>query len=66
LSPTRKVASIGFAEANPLSTVSGLLGDYLMGTTPVPLFGWTELLVFSAVFIFARAGLYAAIIERSV
>jgi ABC-type polysaccharide/polyol phosphate export permease len=55
-----------FAEANPLSTVSDLLRGYLMGTPPVTFFSWTELLVFSAIFIFAGAGLYSIAIERSV
>ena len=61
-----KGALIVFAEANPLSTVSDLLRGYLMGTPPVTFFSWAELLVFSAVFILAGAGLYAVAIERSV
>lgn len=61
-----KGALIMFAEVNPLSTVSDLLRGYLMGTPPVTLFSWTELLVFSSVFILIGAGLYAVAIERSV
>lgn len=59
-------ALVVFAEANPLSTVSNLLRGYLMGTPLVTLFSWTELLLFSAVFILAGAGLYALAIERSI
>lgn len=55
-----------FAEANPLSAVSDLLRGYMMGTPPVTLFSWAELLVFSGVFILAGAGLYLFALERSV
>lgn len=54
-----------FARANPLSAVSDLIRGYLMGTPPVTLMTWTELLVFSVVFILAGAGLYALAIEHS-
>lgn len=55
-----------FAQLNPLSTVSDLIRGYLMGTPPVTLQSWIELLSFSGVFILGGAGLYAAAIERSV
>jgi ABC-2 type transport system permease protein len=55
-----------FARANPLSAVSDLLRGYLMGTPPVTFSSWAELLVFSAVFNLAGAGLYALAIQRSV
>ena len=55
-----------FAEVNPLSTVSDLLRGYLMGAPPVTMLSWTELLVFSTVFILGGAKLYAVAIEHSV
>jgi ABC-2 type transport system permease protein len=55
-----------FAEVNPLSTVSDLLRGYLMGTPPITALSWTELLVFSGVFILGGAGLYSLAIEHSV
>lgn len=54
------------AEANPLSTVSDLLRGYLMGVPPVTMFSWTELLVFSGIFILAGGALYRIALERSV
>lgn len=55
-----------FAQVNPLSTVSDLLRGYLMGTPPVTLLSWMELLVFSGIFILGGAALYSIAIERSV
>jgi len=55
-----------FARINPLSTVSDLLRGYMMGTPPVTLLSWLELLTFSTVFILGGAGLYALAIQRSV
>ncbi len=59
-------ALVVFAEINPLSTVSDLLRGYMMGTPPVTVFSWTELLVFSGIFILVGAGSYSIALERSV
>ncbi len=55
-----------FAQWNPLSTVSDLVRGYLIGTPPVTLQSWVELLSFSGAFILGGAGLYSAAIKRSV
>jgi ABC-type polysaccharide/polyol phosphate export permease len=55
-----------FVRANPLSTVSDLLRGYLMGTQPVTVFSWIELLAFSGVFILGGAALYSVAIEHSI
>ncbi len=66
LQQTLKGPLIIFAQANPLSTVSDLLRGYLMGTPPVTLFSWVQLLVVSGIFIVAGARSYSIAIERSV
>jgi ABC-type polysaccharide/polyol phosphate export permease len=55
-----------FAQLNPLSTVSDLIRGYLIGLPPVTSQSWTELILFSGVFIAAGAGFYRVAIERSV
>jgi len=55
-----------FAQVNPLSTVSDLIRGYLIGLPPVTTHTWTELILFSVVFIVAGAALYRVVIERSV
>jgi ABC-type polysaccharide/polyol phosphate export permease len=57
---------IFFARVNPLSTVSDLLRGYLMGSPPVTLFSWFELLAFAWIFILGGAALYSVAIRRSV
>ncbi len=59
-------ALVVFAQVNPLSTVADLLRGYLMGTPPVTMFSWAELLTFSSLFIIAGAGLYSVAMKRSV
>jgi ABC-2 type transport system permease protein len=55
-----------FVQVNPLSNVSDLIRGYLIGFPPVTTQSWTELLLFSVVFIVAGAALYRVAIERSV
>ena len=55
-----------FAQLNPVSTVSDLIRGYLIGLPPVTSQSWTELILFSGVFIAAGAGFYRVAIERSV
>ena len=55
-----------FAQLNPLSAVSDLIRGYLIGLPPVTTQSWTELLLFSVVFIVTGAALYRVAIERSV